>query len=288
MLAIQFETIINPRPKIYVLPKAFDVLMGQEEIMDEGKPTLDEVVDYARTKAFNYIRKRISGLPQEHQEEIFQNCMLRIVRIYPRIEKDGWKSFVQKHLLGVAKDYFKSGGGFEENKSQAKKNQEEDFRDSLTYRVSNYVESDSGSDTEGDIEHTLAKHGQFSLDDYRLPLAPDFDLLARMARRDEDIRLIGKLLAGFSHTALADEFGVTRERLSQRVREFFDNLDSPRGIGIPWIEQTIFALGLCEWYGMPEKDLGIGWDLEPIDLGFTEKPKDDFDIAQMNLFGVET
>ena len=253
--------------------------------MDEGKPTLEEVVDYARTKAFNYIRKRISGLPEEHQEEIFQNCMLRVVRIYPRIEKDGWKSFIQKHLLGVAKDYFKSGGGFEENKAQSKSNKEEDFRDSLLYRVSNYVESDSGADTDGDIESTLAKHGQFSRDDSRLPIAPDFDLLSRMASRDEDIRLIGKLLSGFSHTALAAEFNVTRERLSQRVREFFENLDSPLGVGVPWIEQTIFALGLCEHYGMPVKDLEIGWDLDPVDLSVTKKPSSDFDVAQTSLFG---
>lgn len=265
----------NSCPKIYTFPVPVEKYVGLEGRLDEGKPSIDEVIAYAHRTAVRYISHKNTGLPHEQREEIQQDAMLRVIRIYPRIENKGWKSFIQKHIMGVSKDYYKTGSGFEENKTLCHKKKLDpalDDFESLAYRISNHLESQGLEEPAQDIETILAQNGVNAVEEFSLPICPNWPLLSRMARKDEDLRLVGKLLAGFTHTALSAEFGITRERLSQKVREFFARLDAPEGVGDSWIEQCIFALGLCEYFGMPNKDLKIGWEYDPVDMKVTEAP----------------
>jgi hypothetical protein len=93
-----------------------------------------------------------------------------------------------------------------------------------------------------------------------------------MGTQDEDLAIIAKLLLGFSQEQIARQLGSnikeerSRERVSQRIYEFFSKLDNITHLLSPWINQCIYALGLSKYYHQKETDNGLGWEYKYFDL----------------------
>lgn len=98
----------------------------------------------------------------------------------------------------------------------------------------------------------------------------NWDLVARMASQDQDIHILAKFLIGFTHEEISEMWGVSRERITQRIDELFWRLNAPEHRGSRWLAQTIYAFGLCDIFGRPRKDLGFGHEYDPIDLFSTD------------------
>ena len=239
---------------------------------DPKKPSIEEVLEYAKKQISIYIGKIASSLPHEQREEISQTALLRVFEAYERIDASkGWKSFVQRHCSGAILDYIRWGVGFEE--VTLKKPSDDDAPEKKPWRLKNRVIIDNktdNSDSEISLDSTLGFLGvhnsQPDVADYR----PNWDLIARMASQDVDVHLVAKLLLGFTQTELSSMFKVSRERLTQRLQEFCARLDSPEFLGSRWVAQTIFAFGLCSKFHQPEVDLGFGWEYDPVDLWATD------------------
>lgn len=267
--------------------------------MAKEKPAIEEVVAYAQKNVEIYIRDKASDLPREQKDEIRQDAFLRVVKAYENLDPEqGWKRFVQMHCAGAVLDYTRWGNGFQEtnkslrepdandeqafgsdtqsqtNVSDSVKAEEEDAEPEneaqprkswrLRYRVTHVSEDD----TTLDVEQVAGFYGVFA----KMPsidkrVRPRWELISRMANVDDDVHLIAKLLLGFTQTELGPMFGVSRERIGQRMRAFLERLDDPEHIHSRWVKQIIFAFGLSEVYGEPDVDQEIGWDQEPIDLG---------------------
>lgn len=234
------------------------------------KPSIEEVVKYATKQISIYIGKIASHLPFEQKDEIEQIAMVRVLEAYKRLDPDkGWKSFIQRHCSGATLDYLRWGTGFEE--VTLKKSSEDDPPEKKPWRLKSRIKVvDKASDGEISLDVTLGMSGIFEtqpdLEDYR----PNWPLIARMSSQDVDIHLVAKLLLGFTQTELSSMFKVSRERLTQRLQEFCERLDDPKHLGSRWIAQTIYAFGLCEMFHQPSKDLGFGWEFEPVDLYNTD------------------
>lgn len=249
-----------------------------EQNLATGKPPLEQVVDYVEGSVEYYISKFAMNLPSEQKDEIRQNAYLRVCEAYPRLDEAlGWKSFVQNHCRGSVLDYIRHGNGFEESRQSLKdKDAEGDaaaetdgsyeaqkFNESLRVRVT--VMGDDG-DRKMDAEEIAGIHGIFSKDDSGTVFNPIWRLVARMASVDDDIHLLAKLLLGFTKPELARRFDVSRERMYQRLKEFFERIDSPEKYHDPWVTQTIYAFGLCDRYNMDPVDNGLGWNFKPVNL----------------------
>ena len=123
------------------------------------------------------------------------------------------------------------------------------------------------------LELTMGYYGAHTeLTPPRKTFSPKWDLLARMAGVDENLHIIAKILLGYTQKRIAEQMRtslgqtISRERVSQRLYEFFDCLDDPEYLDNPWTKQCIFALGLCEYYHIGEFDNDVGWDLQWFDL----------------------
>lgn len=234
------------------------------------KPPIEEVLEYAARQSSIYIGKIASTLPSEQREEISQAALLRILEAYERLDPEkGWKSFVQRHCAGAVLDYIRWGTGFEE--VTLKKSSEDDPTEKKPWKLKNrLVIMEQNGDDEKSIDATLGLVGihecQPDIEDYR----PNWPLIARMASQDVDIHLVAKLLLGFTQTELSGMFKVSRERLTQRLQEFCEKLDSTKYLGSRWVAQTIYAFGLCNLFHQAEIDLGFGWEYEPVDLWSTD------------------
>ena len=136
------------------------------------------------------------------------------------------------------------------------------FKPRLSQRVSTVNSED---DRSLDVEEIAGIAGVFA-DPRQLTAGVRWELVARMASVDRELHLVAKLIRGFTQQQLAQDAGCTREMLSQRFYGFIANLDSPENYHSRWWAQIIFALGLCEEYGMPDQDQALGWDLPPVDL----------------------
>jgi DNA-directed RNA polymerase specialized sigma24 family protein len=140
------------------------------------------------------------------------------------------------------------------------------FRQRLFQRVS-IVSSEDGEAL--DVEDVCGIFGVHIEAEGSTTFKPRWDLVARMAAVDPEIHLVAKILRGFTQTDLAPGFEVTREMLSQRIRIFFDKLDSPEFYHSPWVRQTIYAFQLEDLFHIPHGDRGdngMGWANEPVDL----------------------
>lgn len=240
------------------------------------KPSFEEVHAYASQSVNYFLRSIAKQLPHDQKEEIFQNAMLRVWQAYQNLDPDkGWKSFVQLHCKGAVQDYIKLGHGAIEDGVPS-----EDPTDGLRTRVEIVSESAEGSVLS--VEDTVAHFGVANAFDVNAgEIRPKWPLINRMIVKDEGLHIIAKVIYGWTQEEIADQYSkafktknqdISRERVSQRIQEFIEKLDSVIHYKDPWVNQCIFALGLCERYHMQEHDNGLGWDL------------DQFDVADINSF----
>lgn len=225
------------------------------------KPPFEEVLAYAKKQVKYYIAHKASHLPREQQEEIMQDAYQRIWQAYANLDPDqGWKSFIQLHSQGAVLDYLKSGL----NDTESEVDQE---------RVEIYSKEDNEPLS---VDEVAGFFGIFSdLDKTENKMKPNWDLLSRLVgfcqKDGEDLHIVCKVLLGYSQEAIAAQLGisgegVTRERISQRVREFMMKLDDPAYLDNKFVNQCIFALGLSSFFSMAPTDNGLGWNLKEFDL----------------------
>lgn len=249
------------------------------------KPTIEEMLRYAEAQIKYYIRKYSRDLPDEQKEEITQECMLRLTVAYEKIDVEmGWKSFVQKHCYGAVTDYVDRGKGFEESK-WAHKSKKQNNPIGLRFR------EEGAADENGEpisLDDLIAKQSQTeNSEDDDCDVKIKWDLLARLCKHDHDLHLFVRYhLMGNTMVELTTHFGLTRERIGQRIEKFVESLDSPDLVGNPWTNQILFALGICSQMGMPDIDQNVGWHFEPVDFSQLKKPFKNGQ-NQMSLFGSE-
>lgn len=245
----------------------------QEHQAKDPKPSLEEITEYADKMLDVYLGKHAAHLPREQKDEIKQRGFLRLIEAYDRIDAEkGWKAFVQRHCRGTVLDYIRLGAGFEESSLGPSAEERESDEGELdeTYAPqrlrTRVIGRDDEKDQTLDVEQVAAVHGIFTDFEPKEKLKLRWRLIARMAAVDQDIHLIAKMLLGFRLTELAAPFQVSREMLHQRLNAFVERLDDPEFYHDPWVQQTIYAFGLSEHFGMEPRDMGVGWQYEPVDL----------------------
>jgi len=251
------------------------------------KPSLDEVLKYAKEQMKYYLRSQASHLPEEQKEEVTQDCMIRLFRAYEKLDDEkGWKAFVQKHCFGATKDYVERGKGFEESK-WVLQSLENGCETSIKFRETGPTcepDEDLGSNA---IDKILA-YNEDPFDKESVEIEEEkikWDLLARMCSIDKDLHIFVRYhLLDNTLEKLTEYFGLTRERIGQRLKSFTLSLDDPDQYENTWIMQIIFALGLCEKFHMEEIDQGHGYHLPPVDFTTLEKRFDKEAEVQTSLF----
>lgn len=242
-----------------------------------GKPTIQEVIDYARPIAGKLISEKAADAPREHKDEIEQCVMLRLIEAYPGLdESKGWKSFVYNHTRGAILDYLKFGDGFAEQRWSLRDGEPEEGEDpapvkvpKLTSRVELY--RDGEKDDAFDIDRALGQHSIFHELDVESPVIK-WELLARLASKDEHLHAFAKYLRGISIEDMAPVFGVVRTRVSQMIQAFLDRFDDGEHAECQWFMQTCYALGVSRLLGMPDEPVRypsgnhVGFNLNPVDL----------------------
>jgi hypothetical protein len=267
--AKQYPSQAKPKSRTISKPKRASARSG---------PTLEECLQYGKKSVAFYIDRHASHLPKEQKTEILQDAALRVIEAHSRLDPSrGWKSFVQCHARGSVLDYLAAGDGFEEAVLMAAGGEDDGGKprpDRLKFRItvpfgksspSGTAMYESESAADDSIDHLLGRLGVFSEGD-EVVFNPNWPLISRMASIDRDIHLLAKILMGCTQAELAESFGVTRERLSQRIRLLFEKLDSPQFYNNKWVKQTIFAFGIWELYSMDPVDQGLGWNLTPVNL----------------------
>lgn len=233
----------------------------------KDKPSFDEVYAYAMDSVGYNIRKIASHLPNDQKEEIQQEAAIRVWKAYQILDvNQGWKSFIQWHTKGAVQDYLKLGHGNIEDGFVSN-----EAMDGLKYRVSNSVfEDDSDMDC---VDQTLALNGVHSESQMvEEKFKPKWELLSRMAADDDDLHIVCKMLLGYSQRQISEQYikakkgSISRERVSQRIYEFFDKLDSCENFNDKWSAQCIYALGLSDYYKEKDIDNGLGWNLKAFNL----------------------
>lgn len=242
---------------------------GKAPVDPAAKPTVGAVLKYVE-RTLRVLRKTYGKHVQaEHWEEIEQNAKLRAFEAYDRLDTGrGWKAFLQRHCRGALSDYKRAGHGFKESAHWLTKTTPEK-RDANPHDLRERLVPHSSS-PEGDggmcIEELAGLHGIFAKAEIESCLSPTWPLIARMASVDTDIHVVGKLFRGFTVGEIAEQFGVSSTRISQRISRFFHKLDSPQFYNTPWVNQTIYAFGLWDLFNMDPADNCLGWDLDPVDL----------------------
>jgi DNA-directed RNA polymerase specialized sigma24 family protein len=243
------------------------------------KPELEVVIAYAKKSVAHFTYRHARNLPEELKEEIAQDAYLRVWQAYEELDPSrGWRSFVQRHCFGAVMDYLKGGNGSAESETG----------------LSQLRFVNSEDDSSVSVEDTAAVFGVFQpsiLEAYKPK--QNWELINRMIFRDEDLHIVAKALCGYSQEQISEQMAlaihpegtdISRERISQRIHEFFERLDSKfylfrgwvdkRGFGKEWIEQCIYALGLYEHFHMEPHDNGMGWDLPQFDANLETSFKD--------------
>lgn len=254
------------------------------------KPSLDEVIKYTAEQMKYYLRNYAASVPKEQQEEITQACMIRVFRAYEKLDDEkGWKAFVQKHCFGSVKDYQERGKGFEESgwMHKAAKDKKEGKETGAIFM------RDSGPTSESDDDlgsNAIDKIIAFNKQEFEESSEIDqdkinWDLLSRLCSVDKDLHIFVRYhLLDHTLEELTEYFGLTRERIGQKVKSFTDSLDDPDQYENTWIAQIILALGLCEHFHMEEIDHGHGWHLQPVDFTVLEKRFDKDKDIQVGFF----
>lgn len=248
-----------------------------------ARPDFNEVYAYAKKSVDHFIRKHAFKIPNELKEEIVQNAMMRVWEAYKKLDAErGWKSFIQLHCRGAVLDFIKMGS-FEDGFTGTSEPGD------LQTRVE--IASNENKGSLLNVDDTAALFGIFAKTDATEgDITPNWNLLNRMAGKDEGLAIVSKVLLGFSQEDIACQMStdiggsVSRERVSQRIYEYFELLDAPCNIGDPWIEQSIFALGLSAKFSMPGRDNGIGWNLMPFNLQDQDSFKHAREFYEPSLF----
>jgi hypothetical protein len=198
----------------------------------------------------------------EQKEDIMQNSLMRVWSAYQRLSAGmGWKSFIQTHCQGAVLDFIKLGkfdDGFVKS-------------DDPTH-LSDRVEVNSFDGDMLSVEETAALFGvYFDTNQIKKAFEPRYDLLKKLVVYDVDLHIVVKVIFGHSQEEIAEQYAkayktISRERISQKVREFFARLDSGENYNCPLTDETIYALGMCDVFNMPDKSNEYGWDIEPIDI----------------------
>lgn len=242
------------------------------------KPSLDEVLLYAKPMVWQWIAKLAQKIPKEQQDEIEQEAYVRLVKKYPEIQAQGWKSLVYNHCRGAVLDYLKHGKGFEEDSWSLQKPEEvgQVHAGKMHSRIS-LLNSD---DEDVSIDQVAGQNGVFDGFDMD-KIEINWELLARLASKDKCIHAFALHLRGVTLDQMAPVLGVEIARAGQLVQAFVDRFDDPEHADCPWFKQTCYALGISELLGMGLLDqsgvrigglefISIGWNLKPVDLDSLE------------------
>lgn len=242
------------------------------------KPSLEEVLAYAKAMVRKAIAEEAGHLPKEQLEEIEQDAYERMIKRYPEILPEGWKSLTWYNCLGATQDYMKHGKGFKEDRWSIQKAEEVGavHAGKLQTRVS-IVNSD---DEDMSVDQIAGHYGVFDKLDLN-KIRINWELVARLASQDECLHAFAKSLRGITLEEMAPVFGVKVARAGQLVQAFVDRFDDPEHADCPWFKQCCYALGVSELLGMGLVDqsgtrigglefISIGWNLAPVDLDSTE------------------
>jgi len=255
---------------------------------EKKKPSIQEVLSYAKPIVKKFIGKHATDIPHEQKEEIEQECYLRLWASYENIDPDkGWKSFVYNHCRGSVLDYLKAGTGFSEDKWTL--SNEEDEGEIKVPKMRDRAFMVNSDDDSLDIDVVLGASGVFSTFDIdRINIR--WNIVAKMASTDEKIHVFAKWLRGFNLDEMGTIFNLSKSRIAQIISDFIKMLDDvDMQCASPWVRQTIYAFGLSLHYGIEDIDqsriygIPIGQDLEAVDLDSFEEFSFD-DHNQMSLF----
>lgn len=254
------------------------------------KPSLEEVLRYAKGNIMRFLGQYAADLPQEHKEEIEQTVYLRLIRAYEGLDADaGWKSFVFNHCRGGVLDYVKFGKGFEESKWSIQK--EETNESKHVHKIRTRMQEAFGWQNDQESEGVEEVLNSLRLGDEWSPeesVSIRWRLVSQMAAQDINIHAFAKYLIGFSIEDISKNFNVSKARVSQLIQEFLDRFDSPKLSNDPWLMQTIYAFGLCKHFEIEDCDqsevfgYNIGWSNESVDLMCCSVKL--MDEKQMSLF----
>jgi DNA-directed RNA polymerase specialized sigma24 family protein len=257
---------------------------------ESNKPKLEEVLRYAQGNIRKFLGQFAADLPSEMHEEIMQTANLRIIEAYRRLEADlGWKSFVHNHARGAVLDYLKFGKGFEEGRWRLKLSEDGGvpYVEKLRERV-----SFSSEDQEHDVDVIAGINGVADfIDESQVKI--NWALLSRLARIDDATHAFAMWLRGFEAAEIGIALGVCSARVGQLLRRFVEKLNDPNSYSYeeePYINQTIFALGLSKHFGLPVEDeslrmgFSIGWEQVPVDLDSLKPKYQDLKEDQLGLF----
>ena len=242
-----------------------------------------------------FISKKAPDLPQEQKDEIEQVAYLRILKRFEDIEADrGWKSFVHNHCRGAVLDYLRFGDGFQEQRWTIAKTEQTGSKNitKIRDRISFYNDDE---DEDSDMDAVLGRHGvtsdnSTSNEVEKGEVVINWDLVSRMATIDSHIHIFAKYLRGFQLEELAAIFNFSKARIGQIIEEVGRNMDDGAHNNNPWVCQSIYAFGLCEKFGMTNRDQSevfgyiIGWNAKPTDLD-CKKVVERNVAVQLSFFG---
>jgi hypothetical protein len=222
-------------------------------------PTIDEAIKYAQ-RQIEYYKQRIARYESvEHQEEMAQEALFRVFRKHKHMRAEGWRAFCQRLIKGAFIGYLRVGKGFEERKK------------SLRHANGGapFVRLSPKPNDENEMTHEKIldlKIGGIQLEEIEFD-GVDWDLISRMARGDHGLHiLVRHFFREEPMSTLTDIFGVSRERIGQRLQDFLDGFNGPPLKYSSWRRQVIFALGLSCAFDLPSVDTGEGWTYEPVDF----------------------
>lgn len=217
--------------------------------MSKGKPTFEEVLSYAKPILAEFINKFAGDFPREHKEEMEQECAIRLFQAFSRLEADkGWKSFTYNHCRGTVLDYLKFGRGYAEGRASLHKEETSRSKNKLRERAY-YYDNESGESLE--VEHVAAINGVYhTLKENR---GIRWDLVARLASSDEVIHAGALWINDLQYDEIAHVLALSKHRVAQLISEFFERFDDPEKAEDPNFLQMLYALNLCEEFGLPDE-----------------------------------
>jgi DNA-directed RNA polymerase specialized sigma24 family protein len=198
-----------------------------------------EYLDYSINKyAFTQSR--------ETKEDIKQTGFVRVLEAFERIDEsmNSWKSYIQNHCNGAVLDYLKSP---------------KNSRKTSELFDGTYIEADD-----------LINMGMFYNSAHETKLNIKWDLVSRMAAKDDRVLLVARFLLGYTISDVSTNATMSRESITCKFQDFCSSLDDGFNVNDPWTNQIIYAFGLSHRFSVSEHDNGWGWDSEPINIFVTD------------------
>ncbi len=275
--------------------------LNDKESFPEHLPEFDEVYLYSE-KSIDIALSKIKWMPEYMKEDAKQYALLEVYGAWQKISSEvtTWKSYINQRAKGAIKDFIKLGKGDQAHKwmrsgnkrcdkcrdldeESSKKCECKIARSSyLKSRVS--VRNDKGEYL--DVDEIAGRGGFY----HEQPLDDEpkikWDLLSRMASKDDVTLLVAKYLSGTEIQEMSDMSKVSRERFSQVINQFFRDVESKALENSSWNIQLMYALGLSSRLGLEDRDNGEGWDCEPADIFSDDIIFDGRRYSpQVNMFG---